>query len=58
MYREQRVDVYWILDAEEASAEVWTPDAEFPVIERERLTWYPTGASAPLLIDLATFLAE
>jgi len=52
------VDVYWILDAEEASAEVWTPDAEFPVIERERLTWYPTGASAPLLIDLATFLAE
>ncbi len=58
VYREQRVDVYWILDAEEASAEVWTPDAQFPVIERERLTWYPTGASAPLLIDLATLLAN
>lgn len=58
VYSDQRVDVYWILDAEEDFAEVWTPDAQFPVVERQRLTWYPAGASAPLVIDLAALLAD
>lgn len=57
VYRDRHVATYWIIDAEERSAEVWTPDVQFPVVERERLTWQPDGASAPLVIDIASLLA-
>lgn len=56
VYRDQGVAVYWILDADEGIVEVWTPDAQFPVVEREQLTWRPEGASSPLHIDIPTLL--
>jgi len=34
--------VYWVVDGDERFVEVWAPDAEFPVVERERLVWVPT----------------
>lgn len=58
VYRDQHVDVYWLLDADAGIAEVWTPAAHFPVIERARLSWHPEGASSALVIDLATLFAE
>jgi len=43
-YREAGVPLYWVVDGDEKSVEVWTPSDDFPVIERERLVWQPSGA--------------
>ncbi|MGH7583173.1 MAG: Uma2 family endonuclease [Gemmatimonadales bacterium] len=37
LYQEQRIPQYWIVDTEDDQVEVWTPDAQAPVIERARL---------------------
>lgn len=52
LYQEQRVPLYWIIDGDTRSAEIWTPEADFPGIERERLTWRPESATAPFTVDL------
>lgn len=52
LYQEQGVPVYWIVDAETEAVEVWTPDARFPQIERERVLWHPAGAATPLTLLL------
>ncbi len=53
LYQAQGVGTYWVVDADAGTLEVWTPEATFPVNERELVTWRPTGASAPLEIELA-----
>ena len=58
VYRDEGVSLYWIIDADECSIERWTPEAQFPVIERERLTWHPVGASQPLVIELTALFAK
>ena len=57
-YRDVGIPTYWILDAEERLAEVWSPDAHFPSIQRNTLTWHPLGTAEPLVIDLAALLAD
>jgi Uma2 family endonuclease len=57
LYQRMGVPLYWVLDGEREECEVWTPDRHFPEIERERLTWHPAGASAPLAIELAPLFA-
>lgn len=52
-YQEAVVPAYWVVDESEQRVEVWTPDAEFPVIEGERLLWHPSGASTPFTLELA-----
>jgi Uma2 family endonuclease len=49
-YQEFGVETYWIIDIEDRSAELWTPQATFPAYERERLVWHPHGAVEPLVI--------
>lgn len=51
-YQEARVPAYWIVDGDERVVEVWTPDATFPMIERDRLTWSPAGAVEPFTLEL------
>ena len=51
LYQEVGIPVYWMVDADEQVVEVWTPEARFPVFEREQLTWHPHGASEPLSIS-------
>jgi Uma2 family endonuclease len=53
LFQEVGVPTYWIIDSEARSAEVWTPGARFPAVERERLTWHPAGAAAPMALDLS-----
>jgi Uma2 family endonuclease len=53
LYQAQGVGTYWIVDADAGTVEVWTPEAVFPAVERERVTWHPTGAGEPLVIELA-----
>ncbi|HEX9705260.1 MAG TPA: hypothetical protein VGA20_08450 [Gemmatimonadales bacterium] len=47
--------LYWIVDGEERQVEVWTPDARFPHVERERLAWHPAGAEGSFTLELAEF---
>jgi Uma2 family endonuclease len=53
LYQEQRIPVYWAVDGDERTVEVWTPDARFPTVERERLTWRPAGVERPFTLALA-----
>src|SRR5687767_5767411 len=46
LYQTQAVAVYWVVDPDEKTVEVWAPSDHFPSIERDRLTWSPAGASA------------
>ena len=56
VYQEFHVPCYGMVDIEGRAAEVWTPDATFPTVERERLLWHPEGASEALVIPLADIL--
>jgi Uma2 family endonuclease len=51
-YQDAGVALLWILDAEGRQVEVWTPEAEFPYYERERLVWHPAGAGEPFTLVL------
>jgi Uma2 family endonuclease len=51
-YREAGVPLYWVVDCDERSVEVWTPSDDFPAVERERLVWHPPGARGPLTLAL------
>ena len=53
LYQEVGVALYWVVDPEAREVEVWTPADTFPTIERERVTWRPSGADEALEIELA-----
>jgi Uma2 family endonuclease len=51
-YRETGVPLYWVVDGDERTVEVWTPADDFPAVERERLEWRPAGAAEPFTLRL------
>jgi Uma2 family endonuclease len=51
-YREAGMPLYWVVDGDERSVEVWTPADDFPAVERERLEWRPTAAAQPFALHL------
>jgi Uma2 family endonuclease len=51
-YREAGVPLYWVVDGDARSVEVWTPADDFPRIERQRLVWDPAGAGEPFELGL------
>jgi len=57
LYQIQNVPCYVTIDPAAKVAETWTPEAQFPRIERERLVWHPEGADEPLVIALADLFA-
>jgi len=52
LYQEVGVPLFWVVDADARAVEVWTPEARFPVVERERVVWRPAGAAEPLVVEL------
>ncbi len=52
LYQERRIPSYWAVDGEERWVEVWTPAAQFPTVERERLVWHPAGAREAFSLEL------
>ena len=54
LYQEQGISPYWVIDIDNRQVEVWTPDALFPVVEREVLTWRHPAASTACVVDLPT----
>ncbi len=53
LYQERGVPLYWVVDSDAQFVEVWRPEDDFPVIERDTLAWHPAGASAPFTLALA-----
>jgi Uma2 family endonuclease len=51
-YREAGVPLYWVVDGDERSVEIWTPSDEFPLLERERLVWHSAGAGEVFELSL------
>jgi Uma2 family endonuclease len=51
-YQEQRVPVYWVVDGDARTVEVWMPETAFPLIEHERLVWRPAGAERAFSFEL------
>jgi len=43
----------WVVDIENRQVEVWTPDALFPMVERERLVWRHPHAKTECVVELA-----
>ena len=56
-YQRSVVPNYWIVDCDARVVEVWTPDAEGPMIASEVLRWQPDAALEPLNVDLAAYFA-
>jgi len=52
LYQEQGIGTYWIVDPDAQTIEVWTPEAVFPAVERETVTWAPAGAREPLHLPI------
>jgi Uma2 family endonuclease len=51
-YRDAGVPLYWLVDGDTRSVEVWTPADDFPAFERRQLSWHPEGATQPFTLDL------
>jgi Uma2 family endonuclease len=51
-YQEAGIPLYWIVDGDAQQVELWTPDAQFPAIERQRLVWHPEGAAEPFALSI------
>ena len=52
LYQREGVPLYWVIDADARTVEVWTSGAEEARVERDVLAWHPTGASEPFLLPL------
>ena len=46
------IPLYWIVDPDQKAVEVWTPEAQFPSIEREGLVWKPEEAAEAFVLEL------
>ena len=58
LLREERVAEYWIVDLDSRLIERSTPDEARPELVDSALTWRPTGAAVPLIIDVAAYFAK
>jgi len=52
LYQEVGIPLYWIVDPDERLVEVWTPETQFPTVERKLVTWKPEGAEDEFVLDL------
>ena len=58
LFREERVDEYWIVDLDARTIERSTPDDARIDVLADTLEWRPTGATEPLTIDLDAYFAR
>ncbi len=52
LYQEVGIPLYWIVDPDQKSVEVWAPESQFPVVEHESVVWKPTGAEDEFVLNL------
>jgi Uma2 family endonuclease len=54
LYQQEGVPLFWVVDADARQVEVWTRDAAFPTVERERVIWHPEASTEPFTLELAS----
>jgi Uma2 family endonuclease len=52
LYQEAGIPLYWIVDPDQKLVEVWTPEDQFPKVERESVKWKPEGVEEEFVLDL------
>jgi Uma2 family endonuclease len=52
LYQEVGIPVYWVVNPDEKTVEVWTPECQFPTFEREFVRWKPEGFEEDIVLDL------
>ena len=52
LYQDVGIPLYWVIDAENGSAEIWTQVDLLPRTENECLVWRPNGATDPFEMPL------
>lgn len=57
LYLERGVPLYWVIDGDRHTVDVWRPGDTEPHLERERLTWQPAGARSAFTYALAELFA-
>jgi Uma2 family endonuclease len=53
-YMAARVPDYWVVDLDARVVEWWSSARERPTVATSDLTWHPSGAREPLVVDLPT----
>ena len=51
-YQDAGVPLYWAVDADDRSVEIWTPADHFPAVEHAELVWHPPGVPEPFKLSL------
>ena len=52
LYQEVGIPFYWIVDPDQKTVEVWTPEIQFPTVEREVVKWKPLGVDEEFVLEL------
>ncbi|MBK9690884.1 MAG: Uma2 family endonuclease [Gemmatimonadetes bacterium] len=58
LYQERGVPLYWLIDPDARTAEIWRPTDDFPTVERTALIWRPEGATEEFRLELAELFRE
>lgn len=58
LYQRENVAEYWIVDPDARLIERWRPADERPEVLSDRLTWKPSSAAEPFLLDVQEFFAS
>ncbi|HEX5437808.1 MAG TPA: Uma2 family endonuclease [Gemmatimonadaceae bacterium] len=51
LYQELDVGLYWVIDGDAHTVEVWTAGDSLSRVEREMLVWHPEGAAGPFMVS-------
>jgi Uma2 family endonuclease len=57
LYQKRLIPEYWVVDVDQQQVEVWTPNATFPVVQRERLERRHPALVEGYMVDVAALLA-
>lgn len=58
VYREEGVEVYWVIDLDARTLERSVPSDPRVKVFADRIDWHPTGAAQPLIIDLEEYFCR
>jgi Uma2 family endonuclease len=57
-FQDHQVPTYWVVDGDAEVFEIWHPGDTRALTVDDRLTWWPTGASAAFELDVKQFFAS
>jgi Uma2 family endonuclease len=52
---QRTIPEYWIVDIPARAIEVWRAGSAMPTVQTAAFEWRPTGAAAPLVLDVAAY---